>query len=355
MRTGEGLVRIGLAGVGYWGPNLLRNFVQVRRCSVEAACDLRDDRLEYVRDHYPWVRTTKRIEDLLASPDLDAVVLATDPPTHHAFARAALGAGKHVLVEKPLAMRAEECRELIRLAAARRLVLMVGHTFEYNAAVGQVKRYLDEGLLGEVYYAYAQRLNLGLVRSNTDVVWSLAPHDLSILNYWFGVPPETVSARGLSFLQPEARIADVAYLLLSYPGGRFAHVHLSWLDPNKVRQMTVVGSKKMLVYDDVSASEKIRIYDKGVTRKNLSHLDGYDDFGKFQLIHRAGDLLIPKLEFEEPLKLECEDFVRCVKEGGTPRSDGRSGLRVVRVLEAASRSMADGGAPATIDWDPGDL
>lgn len=336
-RAGPAL-RVGLVGVGYWGVNLLRNLIAVRGARVAIVCDVDRDRLERVARTYPSLATTTRFADLVEGDGTDAIVVATDPDSHHRLARAALEAGRHVLVEKPLARTSADCRDLIEVARAAGRRLMVGHTFAYNQAVLEVRRHLEAGTLGEVYYVASQRLNLGIVRTDVDVVWNLAPHDLTILDTWFGCLPESVGARGLTFVQKDLGLADVAYLHLDYPGGRSAHVHLSWLDPSKVRRMTVVGSERMLVYDDVSPSEKIRIYDKSVTR-----LEGYDDYGQFQLIHRAGDVLIPKIDFEEPLRVECQHFVDSIAGERSPRTDGQAGLRVVRILEAASRSMAEGG------------
>jgi predicted dehydrogenase len=261
---------------------------------------------------------------------------------HFDFARKALEAGKHVFVEKPLATTLEDAAALVDLARKNNLILMVGHTFEYNAAVQEVKKYIDRGDLGDVYYLYAQRLNLGKVRDDINAMWNLAPHDISIVLYWLGQEPVSLQARGITCLQEG--LEDVVFLILNFPGGVSAHIHTSWLDPNKVRKMTVVGSKKMIVYDDTSAEARIQIFDKGIDRKNIDvNLGEYDSFAKFQLIQRAGDLLIPRVHFAEPLRTECAHFIECIEKGETPRTDGESGLRVVKILEAADASLKENG------------
>ena len=336
------MVGIGVAGAGYWGPNLIRNFASVEGCRLVGVADLEEKRLDQVRRLYPGTRTTTRLEDLLEDGRIQGIALATPAGTHYQMARRVLQADKGVLVEKPLAASAAECEELIGLARSRGQVLMVGHTFEYNAAVRKVEEYIRGGELGEIYYIYSQRLNLGVVRSDVNAMWNLAPHDISIALRWLGEMPEAVNARGYTYLQEG--IEDVAYLNLEFASGVTVHIHVSWLDPGKVRRMTVVGSRKMVVYDDASTEAKIQLFDKGIDRR---HMDGslgdFDSFGKFQLIKRAGDVLIPRIDFAEPLRVECEHFVECLAQGKQPLTDGANGLRVVRVLEAASQSMARGG------------
>jgi len=341
-------VRIAQIGCGYWGINLLRCFQQIAGVLVVGVAELRQERITYLNDKYPTVPTTSDYRELLDNT-VDAVVIATPPVTHYALAKECLLHDKHVLVEKPLAMRADDAADLVEIARMRGLVLMVGHTFEYNAAVRALRNYVANGEIGEVYYLYMSRLNLGRVQSDINAMWSLAPHDVSILMYVLRQQPVTVSARGISLLQPG--IEDVVFMLLEFPNSVYAHIHVSWLDPNKVRQLTIVGSKKMIVYDDVSPDAKIRIYDKGVTRNNVSQsLGDYDSFGKFQLTLRAGDVVIPHLDFPEPLQVECDHFVDCIRNGETPLSDGQSGLRVVKVLEAAQRSLSAGGRKEEIVW-----
>jgi predicted dehydrogenase len=286
------------------------------------------------------------VRQIAEDPSVDAVVIATPIPTHHALASSLLRAGKHVLVEKPLASTADECLSLIDLAEKAGRLLMVGHVFEYNSAVRAIKQYIDNGDLGRVLYVYSQRVNLGRIQRTTNALWSLAPHDVSILNYWFGQEPLRVAARGFSCLQPG--VEDVVFVTLEYPNAVGAHLHLGWLDPRKVRLMTVVGSKKMLVYDDVSPDAKIQIYDKGVASSSQPN-EAPGTFAEFQVRLRVGDLTVPTLKFSEPLQVECQHFVDCIERGERPFSDGQSGLRTVRVLEAAERSLRQDGASITIE------
>ncbi len=331
------MIQIAVVGLGHWGPNLARNFHLLPETNLHTLCDASPQRLEQVAARYPAARRTTDYESVLADPAIDAVVLATPVHTHHAMARAALSAGKHTFVEKPLARSSQEAQDLIDLAQAQGLILMVGHVFLYNAAVRQIKDYIDAGELGDIYYIYGQRLNLGIVRQDVNALWNFAPHDISIINYWLDSVPQQVDAHGHAYLQPD--IEDVVFLHMDYPGGVAASVHVSWLDPNKVRRMTVVGSKKMVVYDDVSPDAKIRLYDKGVDRLPGQGLGQYATFGEFQLLLRAGDILIPKLNFVEPLREECRAFARAIQTGEPPLADGHNGLAVVRVLEAADRAM----------------
>ncbi len=336
------MINVAVIGCGYWGPNLARNFADVPGARLHTICDLREERLAKVHRRFPMARVTRDYRDVLGDGEVDAVALATPATTHFGLAREILSSGRHVLVEKPLAMRVAECQELIDIAEQQGKVLMVGHTFEYNAAVRKLKELVTSGELGDVYYTYSARLNLGQVRTDVNALWNLAPHDVSILSYVLDREPVQVMAKGVSYIQDG--IEDVFFMVLDFPDGIAAHVHGSWLDPNKVRRTTVVGSEKMVVYDDVSREAKIQIYDKGVTRRSLPGPMGeYDTFGKFQLITRAGDIHIPKIDFVEPLKLECTDFVDCINNGGRPLADGYDGLRVVKVLEAAQRSLASGG------------
>jgi predicted dehydrogenase len=257
-----------------------------------------------------------------------------------------LSSGRHLLVEKPLATSSAECLRLMEVATERSVVLMVGHVFLYNAAVRRVRDYIDQGELGEIHYAYSQRLNLGRVRQDVNALWNFAPHDFSILDYWLRSHPQRVTARGYSYIQQG--IEDVVFVTADYPGGIGANIHISWLDPQKVRLMTVVGSRKMIVYDDTAADARVVIYDKGVARVEREGIGSFETFGQFQLLHRAGDVLIPKIEFSEPLQVECQHFVDCIRTGATPLSDAESGLAVVRALEAAQASMASGGREVSV-------
>jgi predicted dehydrogenase len=337
-------VTVAQVGLGYWGPNLARNLANVEGGELVALCDASTARLERMGRQLPGVRLVPDYEELLSDETVDAIVLATPVDTHFPLAKAALDAGKHVLVEKPLATSSDECEILIRLADERGLTLMVGHVFLFNAAVEKVKEYIDGGELGDVYYVYSQRLNLGQVRQDVNAMWNFAPHDLSILCHWLGSEPTSVHAHGYSYIQPG--IEDVVFMNLDFPGNVGANVHISWLDPLKVRRMTVVGSEKMVVYDDVSADAKVVVYDRGVTKRLRDRADAslgsYRSYGEFQLLLRAGDVLIPKLDFAEPLLRECQHFVDCVRTGTRPIADGRQGLMVVRALEAAQRSLTGG-------------
>ncbi|MEW5945083.1 MAG: Gfo/Idh/MocA family oxidoreductase [bacterium] len=340
-------VRIAVIGAGYWGKNLVRSFYGVEGGRLAAVCDVAPGAFSSLKRLYRDVRYVRDYGEVISSGDVDAVVVATPAELHYRMAMDALRAGKHVLVEKPLSLKSGDCRRLIAEAEKRKLILMAGHTFLYNDAVNAVKGLIDSGELGEVYYIYAQRLNLGVVRRDVDVVWNLAPHDVSIICMWLGEVPGSVSARGRTYLQ--RGIHDVAFVDLYFGGEVFAHVHVSWLDPGKVRAITIVGSRKMAVYDDVSPDAKVRVYDKGISVRNLrERLGDYDDFGKFQLITRAGDLVVPKIDFREPLQVESAHFVECVREGRRPLTDGRNGLDVVRVLEAAQRSLQTGGKRAPV-------
>lgn len=339
-------VNVALVGVGYWGPNLARNLASLTGARLHTICDTRSERLSQFAHQYPGVKVSTDYLEVLNDPTVHAIVLATPVPTHYDLTLLALQAGKHVLVEKPLAQSSHECRELIALARTNGLVLMVGHIFMYNAAVRKVKNYIDSGLLGQIYYIYSQRLNLGIIRQDVNAMWNFAPHDVSIINYWLGASPEAVVARGYSYIQPG--IEDVVFMTLDYPGGVGANVHISWLDPHKIRRMTVVGSEKMVVYDDVSTDARLIVYDKGVTKKVLESapslsLGKYENFGEFQLLLRAGDVLIPKIDFIEPLRLECQHFIESITSGHQPLSDGYDGLRVVETLEAAQLSLSHDG------------
>jgi predicted dehydrogenase len=335
-------VCVGVVGVGYWGPNLLRNFAQIPSATAKWAADLDKGRLDHMSTMYPGLKTTEDYRQILEDPEVDAVVVATPADTHCRLTCEALAAGKHVFVEKPMASTVDECRQMVDAAEARNKVLMVGHTFLYNNALHQIKQLIDDGELGEIFYIYINRVNLGLFREDCNVVWDLAPHDVAILSWLLGSSAKRVSAIGHSYVQPG--IEDVAFVNLQYEGNVMAHLHVSWLDPNKVRKLTVVGSKKMLVYDDVSNTEKLRVYDKGV---NVH--PHYDTFGEFQLSYRYGDIVLPRIEDSEPLKNEAEHFVTCIREGVTPRSDGVHGLEVVEALEAACASIRDGGRSVALN------
>ena len=337
------MLNIGVIGCGYWGPNLIRNFVNQDRSHVKWVADLSKNRLDHIKGIYSFVETTTDYRDILNDPEVGAVVIATPVSTHHRFAMDAMEAGKHVFVEKPLAASASESLEMTRKARETGVVGMVGHTFVYSPAVLKLKELVDAGEIGDIHYLRSRRLNLGLFQEDINVVWDLAPHDISIFNFLMDTKPEGVTAVGKGFIRPE--IEDVAFVTLFYPGGRLANVQVSWLDPNKVRALTVVGSKKMIAYDDTSNLEKIRIYDKGVDVH-----PHYDTFGEFQLAYRFGDISVPKLSDGEPLKTEAGHFLDCILEGEQCRSDFEAGHDVVCVLETANLSLRENGNERAVDY-----
>ena len=345
-------LRVCHVGCGHWGTNLLRNVAANPKADLVAICDPDDDALARAAARYRRATTHPHLEAALADADFEAVILATPAGLHFEQALGALSAGKHVLVEKPLADTTARAQELVAVAAQTGLVLMVGHTFLYNNVVHAVKRYIDDGTLGEVYYAYSQRLNLGRFRHDSDVLWTLAPHDLSILNLWFGDRPAQVSARGRSYIHRSTNRAEVSFADMYYPDGKAAHLHLSWLDPQKRREMVVVGSQKMLVYDDMNPEAHIRLYDK---RAESEHQSDMADFADFGTRLRAGDLVIPNIRLTEPLSVETDHFFDCVREGKTPRTGARDGLDVVAALEALSRSQAADGALVEVDYPALDM
>lgn len=329
-------VRVAQVGYGYWGPNLARNFYQMPGAELAYVVDRDESVLAKAVQVMPGVQGRTELAPLLADPAVDAIAIATPARSHYPLAKAALEAGKHLFVEKPLALELAHAQELAALAAERGLVLMVGHVFEYNAAVRYIKQAMQQGDLGEIYYLYSRRVNLGRVQSDINALWSIAPHDISIALYLLGQMPEAVSCHGAACLN--GTVEDVIFLTLHFPGDLLCHVHASWLDPSKQREMTIVGSKKMIVYDDVASEGKIRIYDKGAYRK------GDPIYGEYQFKVHSGDILMPRLDMREPLREELEDFVGAILEGRQPLADGWSGVRVVSVLSAGQQSLAAGGA-----------
>ena len=326
------MTRIGVVGCGYWGSKHTRVFNQMERAELSAVCDLDAGRLEKIRLQYSRVKTTSNFQEMLDS-DVDGIVIATPANTHYALAKKVLEAGKHVLVEKPLTTSVDTAQTLIRLAQEKQLVLMTGHTYQYHPAVEFLRTLLESGELGELYYVDSARLNLGVFQSDIDVLWDLAPHDVSILLYLLGSDPIWVSAEATAHVNP--LLPEVSYLGLGFPGHVLAHIHVSWLDPMKVRRLTLVGSKRMAVFDDVNPAEQVRIYDKGVS---MSH-NGNGQLNP-EFFYRHGEVRIPAIRGYEPLEREATDFVECIESGATPRSDGVQGLRVVSVLEAAHESLA---------------
>lgn len=336
---------IGVVGLGYWGPNLARNFNQLQSCGLKALCDLDPDRLEKMGLLYPEVARFSRFEGMLQETDLDAVAVATPMAHHFPLAKAALLAGKHVMVEKPFASSVAQCEELIELAASRGLTLMVGHTFLYSAPIQMIKRIIDSGDLGEIRYINSQRLNLGLFQKDINVVWDLAPHDISIILYLLGRMPDFVNCQGNAHITPG--IEDVTNLSLSFRSGQFATIQSSWLEPRKVRQMTIVGTRKMIVYDDIEPMEKIRIYDTRIERP-----PHYDSFGEFHYSYHYGDSFVPYIEQSEPLGQMCQHFISRILDGAPALSCGRRGLEVLRILEASSQSLRSNGAAVNVAASP---
>jgi predicted dehydrogenase len=328
-------IRVGVIGSGYWGPNMIRNFAEFPNAELVAVADLRPERLLQVQQRYPSVLVTENFRDFFAM-NLDAVVIATPPATHYAIGRECLQHGLHTLIEKPITLDSAHAEELIQIAAHRDLTLMVGHTFEYNAAVRELKHLIDSGELGDIYYINAVRVNLGLFNPKMNVLWDLAPHDISIVLYLLNQQSAFVSAQGTSCIFKG--VHDIAYLNMRFPDGMLAHIHVSWLDPNKTRRITVVGSKKMVVYDDIEPLEKIKIYDKGVDAPPYT-----ESYGDFQCSYRYGSIVIPHITFTEPLREECKHFLDSITNQTRPLTDGHNGLHVVRVLESADWSLQNKG------------
>ena len=332
-------VRIGVVGHGYWGPNLVRNFHDLPTAELVAVCDSREERLRPLAKKFPLVKLTSCHQDLISDRSIDALVVATPISTHFEIAREALHAGKHVLVEKPLTATAQQGLTLTQLARRLDRVLMVGHTFEYHPAVLKVSELLKAEALGKLYYIDSVRVNLGLHQSDgLNVIWDLAPHDLSIILHWVNEIPLRVSAWGQAFVQKG--VEDVAFIRLEFPGGVLAHIHLSWIAPSKIRRMTVVGDKKMVIYDDVENAEKIKIADRSA-QLDLSTQE-------IRVGYRLGDIVSPRLETTEALALECSHFIDCILHRRTPRTDGESGVQVVRILEAAEKSVKRGGTVVSL-------
>lgn len=332
------MVSVGVVGLGYWGPKLTRNFHDLEGAQLEWVCDFRKDRLESLSQSYPEVKTTRSFDELLDS-SVEAISLATPASTHAQLASRALRSGKHVLIEKPIALSVSEARDLIELAQSCGKILMVGHTFIYNPAVQAVKQLIQSGGLGEIYYISGCRLNLGLFQPDINVLWDLAPHDVSMLLYWLDEDPLRISAWGGAYVQKERGIHDVATISAIFPSGIYADVRVSWLDPVKTRKYTIVGSKKMLVYDDIADTDKLLIYDKGVEIPPYSTTEQ-----EFRASYHQGEGVAYPVNWIEPLETECRHFIECIETGTTPITDGISGLRVVRVLETADLSLRDGGA-----------
>ena len=332
------MINVALLGAGYWGSNLCRVLAQSKRFNLKWVSDLNPATLERARRLAPMARMTTDPSAPLSDPAVGAVVIATPVASHATMALQALDAGKHVLVEKPLATSAAEAEQICLRAERLDRRLMVGHTFMYNRAVREVKAIIDSGTLGDIYYVFSRRLQLGIVRQDVDALWNLAPHDVSIFNYWIDRPIESVASVGQAWLQ--RNIADVVFAHLNYAGNVAGHIHVSWLDPNKVRQVTVVGSRKMLIFDDIARDAPIQIFDKGVDIENIdANLGTFETYAQHRLIVRAGDVWLRHVDIPEPLDVELSEFADSIQEGRPPLTDGRKGLEVVRILERLTKAM----------------
>jgi predicted dehydrogenase len=334
------MIRVAVVGAGHWGPNLIRNFDNKLTSEVGWVIDRDAKRLEQVRSRFPSVQLGPDAAPAFADPRIDAVVISTPTSTHHALVKQALAAGKHVLVEKPIATDSAQGAELVALAEKAGRILMVGHLFLFNAGVRRVKQSIDNGELGRIYYVSMVRTNLGPIRMDVNAAWDLASHDLSIANYWLGGEPHTVSAVGGSWINKG--IEDAVFATLRYPGDVLVNLHVSWLNPRKSRDITVVGEKKMLTLDDMNLNEPVRVYDKFVTDA-LTAAPFVDNFASFRASVREGDVTIPKVSLGEPLRTECDHFIECVAQNKPPLTDGRMATAVVRSLEALTRSVANAG------------
>ena len=334
-------VTVGIAGFGYWGPNLVRNFRSIAECRLKTVCDLSEKRLKDMRSLYPEVAGETEFDRLVQDAEIDAIVIATSARLHYKMAKASLTAGKHVLIEKPMACSTEECEDLIALAKQQGKVVMVGHTFLYSAAVRKIKEIVDNRDLGDLRYIAARRLNLGLFQKDINVAWDLAPHDISIILHIMQELPHSVNCRGGASITNG--IEDMTSMSLHFTKERSAIIHSSWHDPRKVREMTIVGSKRMIVYDDIAPLEKIKVYDVRVERP-----PHYNTFAEFQYAYHYGDTYSPFIKHDEPLKTECQHFIECINENLIPLTSGATGLEVVRILEASSKSLKQQGAPVTL-------
>ena len=327
------MVRAAVIGAGYWGPNFIRVLDELGESELIAVCDTDPAKLDNVRNQHPLVHVTDDLDSLIEREDLDAVIVATGSEAHYAVTKACLLKGKHVLVEKPISLNSSEARELVDIARERDRVLLVGHLLRYHSGVIRLKDYIDSKTLGEVLYIYTTRVNLGRVRKDENAMWSFATHDIYVVMYLLGADPEYVTAAGQAYVREG--VHDVVFLTLHFPGNVMAHLHVSWLDPHKIRKTTVVGDKKMAVLDDAETTEKLRIYDKGI-----DYTPSYGDYGE-SLSVRIGDISIPKLDMKEPLKVECQHFLDCIIRGDEPLTGGEQGLKVVQILEAADRSLSE--------------
>ncbi len=327
------MVRIAVVGAGYWGPNFIRVLEELGDSELVAVCDKDPAKLENITEQHPLVTVTDDFDSLIGREDLDAVIVATGSEAHYEVSKTSLLAGKHVLVEKPISLKSSEARELVDLARDRNKVLLVGHLLRYHSGVIKLKEYIDSRTLGNIRYVYTTRVNLGKVRKEENAMWSFATHDIYVVMYLLGTQPESVTASGQAYVRKG--VHDVVFMTLHFPGDVMAHIHVSWLDPHKIRKTTVVGDKKMAVLDDAATTEKLRIYDKGI-----DFTPSYGDYGE-SLSIRIGDISIPKLDMKEPLKVECQHFLDCIIRGDEPLTGGEQGFKVIQILEAADRSLRE--------------
>jgi predicted dehydrogenase len=340
------MVNIGVVGCGYWGPKHIRVCHELSEAKMAMVCDADERKLQQVRVQFPNIESTTNYKELINN-GVDAVIIATPVNTHYKLAKEALLHDKHVMIEKPMTASSREALELIELAEKRNLILMAGHTYEYHPAVDFLREIIRKGELGDVYSIDADRLNLGLYRPDVNVLWDLAPHDISIILALMNEDPVAVSARGTH--HADSSVYDMAYLEILFANGTMGNVHVSWLHPRKIRELTIVGSRKMAVYNDVSENEKIHIYDKGLAIPQDGNGNGHNKFSAWPPNYRYGDVVIPFISNAEPLKLECSHFIKCIKDGTKPRSDGWAGLKVTNILEAADKSLANGGQREKLD------
>ena len=333
---------VAILGTGYWGINYVRVFQEMSRAEVVAVCDVNPARLQEVSHRFPGIELTTDLEEVLQMNAVDAVVICTQAKTHHEIARRCLTAGKHLLIEKPITTTVAQGEDLIDLAESKRVVLMVGHTFLFNSGVQKVKEYIDQAAVGQIYYLYSQRTNLGPIRHDVNALWDLAPHDVSIFNYLLSDVPEWVSAVGVKALRNCRE--DVGFVSLSYRNGVVGHLHVSWADPNKVREVVVVGSEKRIIFDDLNTLERVRIFEKGI----IPAPNEASSYGEYHFLIRDGNIISPRIEVSEPLKNQCNHFIDCIMQGIRPLTDGCGGLEVVRVMEAIDRSVAGRGIPVEV-------
>jgi predicted dehydrogenase len=336
----EDILNIAIIGAGYWGKNLVRNFATAQRCNLKYVCDRNENILAKHKANFPFIQVSADFDNVLCDSEVDAVVIATEASAHFEIAKKAIEAGKHTYVEKPLTLKASDAKVLIDMAKQNKARLMVGHLLEYHPAVTYLKNLIDDGEVGTPLYMYTQRVNLGIVRQNENAWWSLAPHDISVICYLFGSEPVSVTARGRCYLQTD--IEDVVFATIDFADGKFASIHCSWLDPHKIRKMTIVGSKKMVTFDDMEPTEKIRMYDKTA---EINH--EANTFAEFISL-RFGNILIPEVKSEEPLAKECAHFIDCILDDKPVLSDGNDGLRVVQILEAGQKSLKNNSIPVNL-------